>query len=96
MNRKVRCGLVCCWLTAVVSLQAATGLTGSVFNFYGGVDAAVDVTDEANASEHFVGGVDSEGIFRFPDIPPGEYTIRITAIGFHDMTLHAVSVTAEF
>jgi hypothetical protein len=92
VRRHVKCVSVCLWLMGAFSLQAATGLISSVYDFYGPVRANVEVTDEADPSQRLAGGVDSEGIFRFPDIPPGEYSIKVSARGVHDVTLHAVSI----
>jgi len=73
---------------------AATGLIGSAGSaFFGTQPADVEVTDEA-AARRFSGRADFEGVFRFPDLPPGQYSIRLTAPNFRDVTLHAVPVKA--
>jgi hypothetical protein len=93
VGRQVRYGLVCCWLLGAFSLQAATGLIGSVSTVWGeDSGTVVEVTNEADASKQFTGGVDFEGIFRFPNIPPGKYSIKITAIGVRGATLHGITL----
>jgi hypothetical protein len=73
---------------------AATGVIGSAGSaFFGTQPADVEVTDEA-AARRFSGRADFEGVFRFPDLPPGQYSIRLTAPNFRDVTLHAVPVKA--
>jgi hypothetical protein len=84
---------LCCLLMACFSLQAARGLIGSVYTPCDAArDAKVEVIGEADATKQFTGSVDSEGIFRFPDIPPGRYSIRITARGVQDLTIAEVTV----
>jgi len=85
--------LVCWWLMGAFSLRAATGLIGSVDSaFYDVRSAEVEVTDEANTSKRFTGRTDDEGIFRFPDLPPGQYSIKVTYGGFRDPAIHSASI----
>jgi len=77
------------------SLRAATGLIGSVYsNVYGVPPAEVEVMDEADPSKRFTGRTDYDGIFRFPDLPPGRYSIGVRAAYFHDPTIHSVRIQA--
>jgi Carboxypeptidase regulatory-like domain len=55
-------------------------------------DTKVEVIGESAATRRPTGNLDSEGIFRFTDVPPGRYSIRITAPGYRDLTLHGVTV----
>jgi hypothetical protein len=88
----VKYGLVCCWLMGVLPLLAATGLIGSVVYICSNAQTQVEVIDASDTAKRFSAGVDSEGIFRFPDVPPGQYSIRITDRGFRDLTLHGVTI----
>jgi hypothetical protein len=90
VKRRVKYRLVCCWLLGASSLRAQTGLIGSVYSsVYGSLTADVEVTDEADASKRFAARTD-DGIFRFPELPPGQYSIRVRAAiaGFHDPAIH--------
>jgi hypothetical protein len=93
VGRDVTRGLVCCWLMGAFSLQAATGLIGSVTGMWVlPRDTRVEVVGESDTTRRFTGNLDSEGIFRFPEIPSGQYSIKITAGGFRELTLHAVTI----
>ena len=70
------------------SLHAVTGLIGTVGSPSGGLPADVEVTDDADPSKQFTGRADNNGVFRFPDLPPGWYSIRVTAKGLRDPTIH--------
>jgi hypothetical protein len=87
-----RCALVCCWLMGAFSLHAATGLIGYVYTWNGLLGGDVEVTDEANPSNRYAGRTDDDGIFRFPDLPPGQYSIRVTLARYRDSTIHSVRI----
>ena len=77
-------------MLGVCSLHAATGLIGSAGD--GCVsyrEAKVEVSDEIDTSKRFSGGVDAEGIFRFPDLPAGQYSVKVNG---RDFKRHALRV----
>jgi hypothetical protein len=77
----------------IVPLRAATGLIGSVYSaFYGALPAEIELTDEADASKRFTGKAGVDGIFRFPDLPPGQYSMRVRYMGMRDPSLHSVRI----
>jgi hypothetical protein len=93
VKRHVKYGLVCCWLMGAFSLRAATGLIGFVYDTYlGWLPADVEIADEADTSKRFAGRADGHGVFRFPDLPPGQYSIRATFAGFRDPTIHSARI----
>jgi len=68
--------LAICWLVGALSLPAATGLIGSAGECATQLDIKIEVIDEADGSKRFFGGFDSDNTFRFPDLPPGLYSIK--------------------
>jgi hypothetical protein len=89
----VKYGLVCFCLMGSVSLRAATGLIGSVSSLLdGSPEAIVELTNETDTSQRFAVGIDSEGIFRFPNIPPGKYSVKVSASGVRAVTLREVTI----
>jgi hypothetical protein len=88
----VKFGLVFWWLMGAFSMRAATGLIGSVVYVCSHAQTQVEVIDESDTAKRFSGGVDFEGIFRFPDLPPAQYSITITDRGFRDLTLHGLII----
>ena len=60
-----------------LSLPAATGLIGSAGGCGVHREDEVEVIDEADNSKRFTGGFDSGNGFRFPDLPPGQYSVSV-------------------
>jgi hypothetical protein len=70
--------------------QTAT-LTGTVTDSSGGVLPGVTVTVSGEA---LIGGVrtavtDENGVYRFPSLPPGTYTVKVELSGFRTVTQEA-------
>jgi hypothetical protein len=74
---ELRHRLAICWLVGALSLPAATGLIGSAGGCGAHLESEVEVVDETGNSKRFTGGFDSDNKFRFPDLPPGQYSIRV-------------------
>lgn len=60
-----------------LSLPAATGLIGSAGGCGVHREDEVEVIDDADNSKRFTGGFDSGNRFRFPDLPPGQYSVSV-------------------
>jgi hypothetical protein len=77
------------------SLRAATGLIGSVYSaFYSALPAEVELADESDAAKRFTGRAGADGIFRFPDLSPGRYSIEVRYAGFRDPSFHSALIQA--
>jgi hypothetical protein len=80
------------WLLVVLSLwvgipviaQSGRGtLTGTVKDSTGSaVSGATLNLRESNTGSAYVGTSSSEGLFTFPELPPGTYTLEVNAAGF--------------
>lgn len=80
--------------SAVHAQQSAGTLRGQVADSFGGViiGATVAATDAAGVER--AGVTDDEGRYAFAGLPPGLYTLRVTAPGFDVYENAAVEVTA--
>jgi len=85
-------GRMAAWLLVVLSLwvgipviaQSGRGtLTGTVKDSTGSIvsGASLNLT-EANTGSAYVGTSSSEGLFTFPELQPGTYTLEVNAAGF--------------
>ena len=90
------------WLLAVIGLLAgATGLaqsgrgtlTGSVKDVTGAniPGASLDLK-ETNTGSRYAAKASAEGLYTFPELPPGSYTLAVTAPGFQSYTQIGITV----
>lgn len=90
------CLLCLCLLSAVSSAQSTTqgALAGTVVDSTGAVvpGAAVTLHNDGTSAE-FNLVADSNGYFKAPLVPPGVYTVTITAPGFGTYSAKTVPVT---
>jgi predicted porin len=80
---------------AITQAQAAaTGaITGMVTNPSGGAVANVVVTATNRRNSHpWAQETGADGVYRFSPLPPGDYRLRFTAIGFKTSEIESVTV----
>ena len=78
--------LVAFGLVAGVTVVAQSGrgtLIGTVTDTTGSVVSGASLNlIESNTGNAYVGTSSSEGLFTFPELPPGTYTLQVNAAGF--------------
>ena len=72
------------WIAPALLAQTPTTglLTGTVKDPSGAVVAGAKLTLTSASGEERAGSTDSDGSYRFPMLPPGDYTLAVTASGF--------------
>ena len=68
-------------------------LTGTVKDANGGVlqGAALSLT-AANTGSHFSAIASEDGLYTFPELPPGSYSLTVTAPGFESYTQNGITI----
>jgi Carboxypeptidase regulatory-like domain len=89
---------LCCFVLflPVAQAQYRAGLQGTVLDAQGGVveGATVTLTNlDTNHAEQAT--TSSSGVFDFPSLPPGQYTVTVAKTGFKKKVLDNVQVLAE-
>jgi len=82
------------WVGVPVMAQSSRGtLTGTVTDASGAfiAGAAVNLT-ETNTGSNYSTKSTAEGLFTFNELPPGSYTLSVTAPGFESYTQSGISV----
>jgi hypothetical protein len=80
-------------VSMIVAHSAGGGIEGKVTDSKGAAvaGASVTITTEANP-QRFTGVTDNEGHYKVEGLPPGTYTVVISAPGFNDTRKEAVAV----
>lgn len=86
---------ICVCATPLMA-QFRSSIEGTVSDGSGAVlaDVAVELTNTATGITQTV-QTNSSGVFRFPTLPPGNFTIRATKPGFQTLTQENVSLLAQ-
>ena len=98
MSRSILITL-CTALLLIVSLPARAQIeqgrmNGTVFDGQGGVIPGVTVTARSSALIGFqTSTTERDGRYRFPSLPPGQYTLVFELAGFQSVTRENVTVT---
>lgn len=74
--------------------QQPGSLTGSVLNFVSPYPIDVTLQSETLPVEIFHANADSVGVFRFPEIPVNDYTLKYESLGCEITTVTSIRVTA--
>ena len=97
-GRLLAAGLLAVFLAAPAAAQLTTGsiLIRTVDN-QGGVMPGVTVTISSRVlvSGQMVGVTDTGGSFRFPSLPPGEYTVRVDLSGFQTIVRENILISVS-
>jgi Carboxypeptidase regulatory-like domain/TonB-dependent Receptor Plug Domain len=91
----ILCFVLCLLLASIPALAqtATTGqITGTVKDPTGAVIAGAKLNLASTAGEQRETTSDAEGFFRFPLLPPGGYTLKVSAPGFKVATFDNVMV----
>ena len=97
---KIACGLLVCLLALCISVpsglaqSASTGaLAGTVTDPSGGVIAGASVTATSLATgQTRTTTTDANGLYKFSLLPPGNYSVRISAKGFKTIEVPSTTV----
>ena len=83
-------------LSAVaVAQEQTTSLEGVITDASGSVLPGVTVEAVSTRGQHFSTVSDKEGHYRFPSVPPGQYTVTATIAGMQTATLRNVDVRSQ-
>lgn len=100
VSRRVRTflttALVMCFIHVPEAQLKTVSLAGVIRDESGAVLAGVEVTatrDGVSGARAVITKTDERGVFEFNDLPPGTYTVDITAPGFERMIRKGVRVT---
>ncbi len=82
--------------TLPANAQFRAGLQGTIQDSSGAVISGASVTvtnQETNVARETTSG--DTGVYRAPSLPPGRYTVKVSAPGFKDKVIKDVLITAE-
>src|ERR1700730_491857 len=84
--------LMLCLATSVFAQAATTGvITGRVLDSSGAVLPGVTISLKGSeGAARFSGVTDGQGVYRFTNLPPGMYDVRIELTGFESITRQVV------
>ncbi|MGA7343148.1 MAG: TonB-dependent receptor [Terracidiphilus sp.] len=84
------------WLAAGIPCLAQAGrgtLAGSVKDTTGAIVAGASIDlRETNTGSSYATKATAEGLFTFPELPPGTYTLTVTSSGFESYTQSGITV----
>ncbi len=90
-------GILClACLIPVALAQFNASLSGTVEDTTGAVLSGATVTLTNTATQNILTTTTgNSGFYRFNELPPGNYTVQVTASGFQTQTINSVIVSAE-
>lgn len=92
MSRTFHCGIALIAATLLIPLAEAASLTGSVVD-PNGTSIAHATLNLDSGTKKYQAYADDAGVYRFTDLPVGEYTLRAAMAGFKSRTVKSIRLS---